>query len=130
MSREYANLENALSADSVKFRSGSGSGYHLVIDFCVVMFYMLMILMKVSFVPKTFFRIFFFRISISLCNPLEKVTLYMLKLSFKFGVAPQNFCEIKILFRIRITIMILLLISIPDLHFIHRRHPPNFVRIC
>ena len=45
--------------DSVKFRSRSG--YHLVIDFCIVMFYMLMILMKFSFVPQTFFRIFFFR---------------------------------------------------------------------
>ena len=44
--------------DSVKFRSGSG--YHLVIDFCIVMFYMLMILMKFSFVTQTFFRIFFF----------------------------------------------------------------------
>ena len=44
--------------DSVKFRSGSG--YPLVIDFCIVMFYMLMILMKFSFVPQTFFRIFFF----------------------------------------------------------------------
>ena len=45
--------------DSVKFRSGSGSGYHLVIDFCIVMFYMLMILMKFSFGTQTFFRIFF-----------------------------------------------------------------------
>ena len=45
--------------DSVKFRSGSGSGYHLVIDFCIVMFFMLMILIKFSFVPQTFFRIFF-----------------------------------------------------------------------
>ena len=36
--------------DSIKFRSGSGSGYHLVIDFCIYMFYMLMILMKFSFV--------------------------------------------------------------------------------
>ena len=44
--------------DSVKFRSGSGSGYHLVIDFCNVM-YMLMILMKFSSVSQTFFRIFF-----------------------------------------------------------------------
>ena len=43
---------------SIQFRSGSG--YHLVIDFCIVMFYMLMILMKFSFVPQTFFRIFFF----------------------------------------------------------------------
>ena len=43
--------------DSVKFRSGSG--YHLVIGFCIVMFYMLMILMKFSFVTQTFVRIFF-----------------------------------------------------------------------
>ena len=41
--------------DSVKFRSGSGSGYHLVIDFYIVMFYMLMILIKFSFVPQTLF---------------------------------------------------------------------------
>ena len=85
--------------DSVKFRSESGWGYHLVIDFCIVMFYMLMILMKFSFVPQTFFRIFFFRIRImiririSLWNSLEKVILYMLKISRKFGVAPQSFCE-------------------------------------
>ena len=45
--------------DSVKFQSGSGSGYHLVINFCIIMFYMLMILMNFSFVPQTFFRIFF-----------------------------------------------------------------------
>ena len=45
--------------DSIKFRPGSGSGYHLVIDFYIVMFYMLMILMKFSFVTQTFFRIFF-----------------------------------------------------------------------
>ena len=44
--------------DSVKFRSGLG--YYLVIDFRIVMFYMLMILMKFSFVPQTFFRIFLF----------------------------------------------------------------------
>ena len=47
--------------DSVKFRSGSGWGYHLVIDFCIVMFYMLMILMKISFVPQNFFQNFFFQ---------------------------------------------------------------------
>ena len=85
--------------DSVKFRSGSG--YHLVIEFCMVMFYMLMILMKFSFVPQTFFRIFFFRmkirimtrIRISLWNSLEQVIHYILKTSIKFGVAPQSFCE-------------------------------------
>ena len=39
--------------------------------------------------------------------------------------------KIKILFKIRIwiRIMILLWISIPDLHFIHRRHPLNFIWI-
>ena len=88
--------------DSVKFRSGSGSGYHLVIDFCIVRFYILMILMKFSFVPQTFFRIFFFfrvririksRIRIPLWNSLEIVILYMLKISTKLGVAPQSFCE-------------------------------------
>ena len=46
--------------DSVKFQSGSGSGYHLVIDFCIVMFYMLMILMKFSFVSQTFSEFVFF----------------------------------------------------------------------
>ena len=43
--------------DSVEFRSGSG--YHLVIDFCIVMVYMLMILVKFRFIPQTFIRIFF-----------------------------------------------------------------------
>ena len=33
------------------------------------------------------------RIRISLWNLLEKVILYMLKISTKFGVAPQSFCE-------------------------------------
>ena len=46
--------------DSVKFRSGSGPRYHLVMDFRIVMFFMLMILMKFSFVPQTFFKFFFF----------------------------------------------------------------------
>ena len=79
--------------DSVKFQSGSGSGYHLVIDFSIVIFYMLMILMKFSFVPQAFFRIFFFRIRISLWNSLEKVILYMLQISTKYGVAPQSVYE-------------------------------------
>ena len=35
------------------------------------------------------------RIRISLWNSLEKVILYMLKISTKFGVAPQRFCENK-----------------------------------
>ena len=88
--------------NSVKFRSGSESGYHLVIDFRIVMFYMLMILMKFSFVLQTSFRIFFFfriririmsRFRISLWNSLEKVIPYMLKISTEFGVAPQSFCK-------------------------------------
>ena len=33
------------------------------------------------------------RIRNSLWNSLEKVILYMLKISTKFGVAPQRFCE-------------------------------------
>ena len=33
------------------------------------------------------------RIMISLCSSLEKVILHMLKISTKFGVAPQSFCE-------------------------------------
>ena len=94
--------------DSVKFRSGSG--YHSVIDFCIVMFYMLMILMKFSFVLLVSFLLvsllvfsefFLFKvririmssIRISIWNSLEKVILYMLKISTKFGVAPQSFCE-------------------------------------
>ena len=56
--------------DSVKFRSGSGSGYHLVIDFCIVMFYMLMILMRYSFVPQTVFK-FFFRIRIRIMSRIR-----------------------------------------------------------
>ena len=47
--------------------------------------------------------------------------LYILKILTKFGVALQTFVKIKILFRIRIRIVILLWISIPDRHFIHRR---------
>ena len=107
MSREYANLKNCVMLDlnnfqsinlsqlfdSVKFQSGSG--YHLVINFCILMFYMLMIHMKFSFVPQTFFfRIrIMTRIRISLCNTFEKVILYILKISTKCGVAPQSFCE-------------------------------------
>ena len=53
------NFQSINFFDSVKFRSGSGSGYHLVIDFSIVMFYMSMILMKFSFFPQTFIRIFF-----------------------------------------------------------------------
>ena len=41
-------------SDSLKFRSGSGSRYDLVIDFSIVMLHMLMILMKFPFVPQTF----------------------------------------------------------------------------
>ena len=42
----FQSINSSLFFDSVKFRSGSG--YYLVIDFCIVMFYMLMILMKVG----------------------------------------------------------------------------------
>ena len=78
-----------------------------------------------------FFQIFFFRIRIatmtririSLWNSFEKVILYILKIPTKF------FVKTKILFKMRIRIMIFLWVSIPDLHFIHGRHPPNFVWI-
>ena len=96
-SNNFQSINLSQFFDSVKFQSGSG--YHLVIDFCIVMFYMLMILM--SFVPQTFFRIFFFRIRIrimtkiriSLWNSLEKVIIYILKIPTKFGVVPQSFCQ-------------------------------------
>ena len=116
--------------DSVKCRSGSG--YHLVIDFCIVMFYMLMIFMKFSFVPQSFFRIFFF------LGSGFHYEIHWRKLFFIWWRYPPNlvslrkvFVKIKILFRLRITIriMILLWILIPHLHFVHRRHPPNFVWI-
>ena len=58
--KSFQSINLSQFFDSVKFRTGSGSGYHLVIDFCTVMFYMLMILMKFSFVSQTFFRIIFF----------------------------------------------------------------------
>ena len=56
----FQSINSSPFSDSVEFRSGSGSGYHLVTDFCIVMFHMFMILMKFSFVLQTFFRIFFF----------------------------------------------------------------------
>ena len=56
----FQSINLSQFSNSVEFRSWSGSGYHLVIDFCIVMFHMLMILMKLSFVLQTFFRIFFF----------------------------------------------------------------------
>ena len=55
----YQSIDLRQLFDSFKFPSGSESGYHLVIDFCIVLFYMLMILMKLSCAPQTFFRIFF-----------------------------------------------------------------------
>ena len=55
----FQSINLSQFSDSVEFRSGSGSGYHLVIDFCIVIFHMLMILMKCIFVLRTFFRICF-----------------------------------------------------------------------
>ena len=85
--------------DSVKFRSGSGSGsgYHLVIVYYKVMFYVLMMLMKFSFVPRHFFQIFFFRIRssirISLSKLITRVMSCVLKIPTKFGSVPQSFCQ-------------------------------------
>ena len=53
----FQSIDLSQLFDSVKFQSGSR--YHLVINFFIVMFYMLMILMKFSFVAQTFFRIIF-----------------------------------------------------------------------
>ena len=81
--------------DSVQFRSRLGLGYCLAIDFCIVMFYMLMILMKFSFAPQTFFRIFFF-LGTGFYYEIhwrKLRILYMLKIFTKFGVAPRSFCE-------------------------------------
>ena len=55
----------------IEFRSRSGSGYHLVIDFCIVMFHILMILMKFSFVLHTCFTFFFFRIRIRIMTRIR-----------------------------------------------------------
>ena len=58
--------------NSVKFGWGSGSGYHLIIDYYKVRFYTLMMLMKFSFVPKNFFSFFFrIRIRISISKSLK-----------------------------------------------------------
>ena len=61
------------------------------------MFYMLMMLLKFSFVPQHFFRFFFsrirIRIRISLSKSITKVMLCVLKIPTKFGVVPQSFCQ-------------------------------------
>ena len=145
MSREYANLEKALWLIQTIFNQSiwvstsiqSNFDQDQVIDFCIVMFYTLMILMKFSFVPQHFFRIFFLG-SRSGSWPWSgfHYEIHWKQLFFIYERYPPNlvslrkvFVKIKILFRIRIRIMTLLWISIPDLHFIHRRHPPNFVWI-
>ena len=56
-SNDFQSINLSQFFDVVKFRSGSG--YYLVIDFCIVMFYTLMILVKFIFVPQTCFRFFF-----------------------------------------------------------------------
>ena len=61
------------------------------------MFYVLMMLMKFSFVPQHFFRFFFFRIGIririSLSKSITKVMLCVLKIPTTFGVVPQIFFQ-------------------------------------
>ena len=56
---DFQSINLSQLFDLVEFQSGSGSGYYLVINFCIIMFYMLIILMKFSFVPQTFFQNFF-----------------------------------------------------------------------
>ena len=107
----------------------------LVIVYYEVMFYMLMMLMNFSFVPRNFFRFFFFQDQDQDQDSTSKFNNKGYALCFKdthqIWCRSAKFFKFKILFkmRIRIRIMILLWISIPDLHFIHRRHPPNFVWI-
>ena len=48
--KNFQSINLSQFFDPFGFRSGSGSGYHLVIDYYKVMFYMLMMLMKFSFV--------------------------------------------------------------------------------
>ena len=55
----FQSINFSQFSDSVECRSGSGSGYHLVIDFCIIMLHMLMILVKFSFVLQTFLIFFF-----------------------------------------------------------------------
>ena len=89
--KNFQSINLSQFFDSVEFRSGSG--YHSVIDFCIVMFSMLMILMKFSFFPKKFSEFFFlgsgFHYEIHWKKLLRKV-----------------FVRIKILFRIRIMILL------------------------
>ena len=78
--------------DSVKFRSGSG--YHLIIDFYIVMFYMLMILMKFSFVQQSFCRVFFLRIRIRILKKiLKKVTMKSIGKSYYTKDTHQIWCR-------------------------------------
>ena len=99
----FQSINLSQFSDSLEFRSGSGSGYHLVIDFSIVMFHMLMILINLVSFRKLFLVFFFFsiriririmtRIRISLWNSLQRVILYIVKISTKFGVAQQSFCK-------------------------------------
>ena len=131
--KQFSIINLSQFFDSVKFRSGSGSRYHLVIDYYEVMFYMLMMLMKFSFVPQIFFRFSFqdqdqdqdFTIEIN----KQSYALYFKKTHQIWCRSEKFLSKSKSCSRIRIRIMILLWISIPDLHFIHRRNPPNLVWI-
>ena len=55
--------------------------------------------------------------------------LYILKIPTKFGVALQSFCENQNSVHDEDQDHDFSLDFIPDLHFIHRRHPSNFVLI-
>ena len=118
--------------DSVKFRSGSG--YHSVIDFRIVIFYLLRYSWNLILFRKLFSDFFlgswpgsgfYYKIR------WNKLFIIYWRYPPNLVTLRKVYVKIKILFRIRIRIkiMILLQISIPDLRFIHRRHPPNFVWI-
>ena len=80
---------------------------------------------------STFLRIFFLGSGSGFHYEIHSKKLFFIYLRYPLKLVSLRkfFVKIKILFRIRIRIMILLWISMPDLHFIHRRDPPNFVWI-
>ena len=87
--------------------------------------------MKFSFVPQTFFRIFFFQGQDQDHKQDQDMTMKFIGESYSlhakdihgFGVAPQSFCEKHNSVQNQDHS---LWISIPDLRCIHRRHPLNF----
>ena len=91
---------------------------------------------EIQFCSTKFFQIFFFHDQDQdhednqdfVMKFIKRSLLSILRIPTKFDVTLQSFCENPNSFQDqeRIRIMILLWISIPDLHFIHKRHPTQF----